>query len=199
MHICVQAGLGRLMLDTSLVVNSVNYMEVLHDLLRTGEVRALNEKPHQHLLKTEISVLQCYSQLSLAAFVLPSQNQQVKSIWRVELFLTVLPVLHHIAALAARTWPSCSVRVSQETSSLKGLSGCECSSSMSEDCWGDLVMLMHSLQSSHRLQRIKTWSNWSHRYINCRPVGSEYKYFFLLRFPVFFLQRKGWPLKCHGN
>lgn len=78
MYIYVQEGLGRLMLHTSLVVNTVNDMEVLHDLFRAGKMRALNEKPRQHLLKTEISVLQCYSQFLLAAFVIPSQKQQVK-------------------------------------------------------------------------------------------------------------------------
>lgn len=66
------------MLHTSLVVNTVNHMKVLHDLLRAGKVRALNEKPQQQLLGTEISVLHCYSQFSLAAFVIASQNQQVK-------------------------------------------------------------------------------------------------------------------------
>lgn len=54
MYICAQESLGRLMLHTSLVVNTVKlYRSILHDLLREGKVRALNEKPHQHLLKTE--------------------------------------------------------------------------------------------------------------------------------------------------
>lgn len=72
MYICVQEDVGRLMLHTSVVVNTVNYMELLCDLLRAERVEALNEKPHQHLLKAEISVLQCHSQFSLAAFVIPS-------------------------------------------------------------------------------------------------------------------------------
>lgn len=71
MDFCVQQGLGRLMVGTSLVVNTVNCTVVLHDPLRTGKVRALNEKLHQHLLRTEISVQQCHSQFLLAAFVIP--------------------------------------------------------------------------------------------------------------------------------
>lgn len=123
------------MLHSSLVVNTVNYMKVLHDLSRAGKVRALNEKPHQQLLRTEISALHCYSQFSLADFVVASQNQQVKLNQRAELFLTVLAVLHHRAALAAHTWPSCSVRISQETSFSKGLSV----------CGGDTVLQHHVL------------------------------------------------------
>lgn len=59
MYIWVQESQGRLMLHISHIVNVVNYVEVLHDLLRGGKVRALNEKPHQHLPKPEISVLHC--------------------------------------------------------------------------------------------------------------------------------------------
>lgn len=78
MYIWVQERQGKLMLHTSLLVNTVNYVKVRDDLLRAEKVRALNKKPHLHLPRPEISVLQCCSQFSLAAFVIPSQNQQVK-------------------------------------------------------------------------------------------------------------------------
>lgn len=73
MYFCVKQDLGRLMLDTSLIVDTVNCMEV-HDPLTAGKVRAQNENPHQHLPRTEISVWQCYSQFWLAAFVIPSSK-----------------------------------------------------------------------------------------------------------------------------
>lgn len=54
--------------------NTANSTEVLHDPLRAGKVRALNEKPHQHLLRTEMSVRQCHSQFLLAVCVIPSSK-----------------------------------------------------------------------------------------------------------------------------
>lgn len=61
-------------------------MEVLHDL-RAGKVRALNEKPHQHLRRSEISACQCHSQLLLAHFSFLYQSHKGKLNWREELFL----------------------------------------------------------------------------------------------------------------
>lgn len=108
MYFCVKQDLGRLMLDTSLIVNTVNCMKVLHDPLRAGKVRDQNEKPHQHLLRTQV----CGSVTpgrQLLSFLL--QNQQEKLNWREEILLTVLPVLYHVATWVAHTPLVCSVRI----------------------------------------------------------------------------------------
>jgi len=75
------------MLDTSLTVNTVNHMEVLHDPLRAGKVRALSEKPIQHLLRTEINVRQRHSAFLLAGFVIPSSKPTGKIKLKTRAFL----------------------------------------------------------------------------------------------------------------